>query len=155
MRRILLVSLLAVAAACFVQAQGTGGSEAEKLKQEVIKFEDEHTQAVKQRDTAALDRIFADDIVWVPPSGDLLPKSQVLAENRSGKLNMATIEHRDFHFDIYGNTVVVTGLSTSRIEYGDKVSYGPRRFVNVYVKQDGRWQIVVHTVTDVKSDAPR
>jgi hypothetical protein len=30
-----------------------------------------------------------------------------------------------------------------------ETSIGPRRFTNVWVKQDGDWKLVVHHVTDI------
>ena len=45
--------------------------------------------------------------------------------------------------------MVVTGHSTSVLEYKGKLFDAPRLFTDVYVKMDGRWQLVVHHVSDL------
>ena len=65
---------------------------------------------------------------------------------------LAPMKHDDILIRVYGNTVVLTGRSVGTFNYNGKVSEGPRRFTNVYVKKDGRWQLVAHQSTDTKKD---
>ena len=120
---------------------------AEETKKEVLKFEDERNQAILNRDTKTLDRMYADEITWTMSNGDLLNKQQVLANIGSENQRLFTIQHSDRRIHVFGNTVVLTASSSSSERYKDKMITVPRRFTNVYVKQDGQWKLVVHTVT--------
>jgi ketosteroid isomerase-like protein len=120
---------------------------AEETKKDVLKFEDERNQAILNRDTKTLDRMYADEITWTMSNGDLLNKQQVLANIGSENQRLFSIQHSDRRIHVFGNTVILTATSNSSERYKDKMITVPRRFTNVYVKQDGEWKLVVHTVT--------
>ena len=150
MRRILLIPLLTVLFLGIAKGQETTTTvaDAEEAKRQVLKIEDDLNQAILARDTEVLDRIFAGDMAWTA-RGALLNKAQVLADFRSGNLHFNALKHDDIRLRVFGSTVVVTGYSTSSLQYQGKVSNGPRLFTSVYVKLDGRWQLVAHQVTDL------
>ena len=152
MRRILLLSALTIALVWTAKGQGTSGNQGyvvEKAKEEVLKVEDEMNQAIEKGDVNTLGRIFADDFTVTNPSGKIITRAQDLAEIRSGENNLVALDHDDIHLRVYGNTVLLSGRSRSTLQYKGKVSKGPRRFTNVYVKEDGQWRIVDHHVTNV------
>src|SRR3981189_1693791 len=82
-------------------------------------------------------------------AGALLPKAQHLGDLKGRALNFRSFKHDDVQVTVHGNTGVVTGISTSAVDYKGTVSSSPRRFVNVYAKQDGRWLCVAHMETPV------
>lgn len=150
MRRIFLLPLLTVALVGLAKGQGTDRNDAksdEEIKKELLKFEDERNAAILKHDTAVLDRMYADGIVWIMSNGDLLTKAQVLANIGSGNQLLSSIQHSDRHLHVYGNTVVLTAQSVSRERYKGKDVTIPRRFTNVYVKRNGQWMVVSHSVT--------
>jgi uncharacterized protein (TIGR02246 family) len=157
MRRILLLflpPLLTVAFAGLVQGQGTDQNDsaaAEGIKKEIMKVEEERNQAMLHKDTAVLARMYDDDIAWTNPSGENLDKAQVLADLKTGRQKFFNIQHDQIHMTVYGSdVVVVTGRSTSFLQYKEKVSRNiERRFMNVYQKQDGQWKLIVHHQTPV------
>jgi ketosteroid isomerase-like protein len=51
---------------------------------------------------------------------------------------------------MHGDTGFVTGISKSVVEYRGSVSTGSRRFLNVFVKKDGRWQLVAHVEANIE-----
>ena len=119
----------------------------EETKKDVLKFEDERNQAILNRDTTTLDRMYADEITWTMSNGDLLNKQQVLGNIGSENQRLFSIQHSDRRIHVFGNTVILTATSNSSERYKDKMITVPRRFTNVYVKQGGQWKLVVHTVT--------
>lgn len=149
-QRVLLLLIIALACAGSFRTQAESGREAdvEETKTEVLQVEREMTEASAKADVKALDRIFADDLVWTA-RGDVLNKSQVLSDFQSGNDKLSQPNHFDIHLHVYGNTVVLTGRSTSTVRYKGKISHGPRLYTQVYIKLDGRWQLVSHQVTDV------
>ena len=148
MRRILLILFVGLVLVPAMGRRVSGQNDAaEETKKEVLKFEDERNQAILNRDTKTLDRMYADEITWTMSNGDLLNKQQVLANIGSENQRLFTIQHSDRRFHVFGNTVVLTANSSSSERYKDKMVTVPRRFTNVYVKQDGQWRLVVHTAT--------
>ena len=155
MRRMFLLPLLTFALAAFVKGQETSSSKAhadQAIKKEIFKVEQVQDEAILKGDTAVLNRIYADNFAYSNQFGVLIPRDQVLANFRSGKAKLAAIQHDDVRMRVYGSTVVLTGISRGTYRYKSKVSKGPRTFTSVYVKMDGRWQLVAHTATDTDPD---
>lgn len=167
MRRFFILSLITVTS-CWIAGLRAGQSSAtsdETIVKEVLKVEDERIQAHQNHDRAAMERIYADDLVWTFPTGERLTKAQFLDIILNGKLKpyvvsdgvqkpVTTIKQEDRHFYVFGNTVVVTRYAPMMELYNGKPLPHPRRFFNVYVKQDGRWQLVTHHSTPVAEQSP-
>jgi ketosteroid isomerase-like protein len=58
-------------------------------------------------------------------------------------------QHADVQVTIHGNTGIVTGVSTTAVQYKGNAMNGSRKFVNVYAKENGQWRCVVHFETPV------
>jgi ketosteroid isomerase-like protein len=145
MRRILLISLLTVALAGTSRAQGTAKSQADaKTEEEVLKVEREKDQAMQKGDLATLTRVYADDLIFVNPRGEVLSKAQRLADVRPGSLDYQDFKREDYTLHVYGNTVVLTGVSKSVLHNHGKLIRTPRQFMQVYVKEGGQWRMVAH-----------
>ena len=150
-RWVLLLSLLMIATLALVTAQQSLGKDAqaiEDLKDEVLKIEEDRNQALQKGDADALDHIYSDDLVYTNARGYVLTKAQHLADVRTRNLRMASFNHSDVEVRVHGNTGIVTGTSTSLVEYKGVASSSPRRYVNVYVKENGLWRCAVHFETN-------
>jgi ketosteroid isomerase-like protein len=120
-----------------------------EAEQEVLKVEEELDRAFAEGDTATLDRIWADDVVYTSANGRVLDKAQYLARFRSGTRTFDSFAHDDIRVRLYENMAIVTGRSTSVLHDAGRLSAGPRRFTHIYVKRGGRWRLVAHQVTDI------
>ncbi len=148
-RRLLLIVLSAVAFLGLAKWAAKSAAAAGEIKDEVLKIEEERNQALPKGDVAALARIYADDLVYTNATGALLTKEQHLADLKGRTLNFRSFKHDNVEVRVHGNTGIVTGISTSAVDYQGTVSSSPRRFMNVYVKQDGRWLCTAHMETPV------
>ena len=120
------------------------------LKEEILKVSDEREQALAKGDVAALDRIDADDLVYTNWRGVTLTKAEHQADVKARNVSFqSNFKHADVQVVIHGNTGIVTGLSTTNVVYKGSVMNGSRKFVNVFVKEDGQWRCVVHFETPV------
>jgi hypothetical protein len=128
-----------------------GAQESEAAKAEVLKVSAQFDAAREAKDRATIERILADGLSWTA-RGDRLNKAQVIADIFSNNLHFKYFAHDNVTARAFGNTVVVTGHSTSVLEYKGKLFDAPRLFTDVYVKMDGRWQMVVHHVSDLAKD---
>lgn len=130
-------------------ANSTTSASVEQLKQEVLKVEAERNAAIMKGDVATLDKMYSDEIAWTNPRGELLTKSEILSHLQSGEQKFFSIKHSDRQMHVYGNTVVMTVFTRSSVRYKGKTSDAPRRFTNVFVKENGHWLLVVHHATPV------
>jgi ketosteroid isomerase-like protein len=145
----LALPLLLIALTGFARAQETTRAKSdEAAKAEVFKVSARLDEARAAKDRAALERILADELSWIA-RGDRLNKAQVIADILSNNLHFKSFAHDSVAANVFGNTVIVTGHSTSVLEYRGKLFDAPRLFTDVYVKMDGRWQLVVHHVSEL------
>jgi ketosteroid isomerase-like protein len=149
MRRLPLVILVALAFLGLARWTMKSAAAAEDIKNEVMKAEDARNAALPKGDIAALEKIYADDLIYTNARGETLTKAQHLADLKGRKLNFQSFKHNDVQVHVYGNTGIVTGVSTSAVSYKGSVSSSPRKFMNVYVEQNGRWLCVAHVETPV------
>ena len=162
-RRILLLPFLAIAFFGFVKGQGTTKIQddpvGEAAKQEVLNVIKGYDQATKTGDADARAPLFNDDMLCISERfgrGEILTKTQVLDLHPSGKIQTISHTHDNIRMQAFGgNTVIVTGHSTTVMRYKGRLSKGPRLFTFVFVKLNGRWQIVAQHISDIpKGDAP-
>src|SRR5579863_4575756 len=110
MRRMVLYLVLTVVGMGIYPIKAAGHVDAgstEKTKKEIIKVEEEVIQAISKDDANTLDRICADEIVWLTPTGQFLTKTEVLANIHSRNLMGFSIKSDEKELHVYGDTVVV------------------------------------------------
>jgi hypothetical protein len=176
MRQFLLLPLLATLSAALVQGQMTPhtkvypvptsaeGAVAEYETREQLKVLDDfmeskylvkYDQALKTNDKEAFEGMVADQAVYVAErfgKGQMQSKADFLASFGEKKV-VHVIEHKADHVRLraFGdNAVLMTGNSTSLFTYQGKMSHTSRMFEIVYMKLDGRWQLVSHSIMDYK-----
>jgi uncharacterized protein (TIGR02246 family) len=130
------------------QPTATSGSSASE-EEAVLSFEREWTEAMIGKDAAALDRILADDFTEIDPMGMTHTKEAALANAKSGDLVFESFTPRDMKARVYGDTAVVTGLSTVKGTHKGQDISGDYRFTDTLVKRNGRWQAVASQATGV------
>jgi ketosteroid isomerase-like protein len=121
----------------------------DKARTEVLQAETDEGDAILKGDIKTLDRLWSDELLYTNQKGELHTKAEHLAEFQSGVRKFDSYKHEDLRVHVYPDMVVVNGRSTSTVHDQGETSIGPRRFTNVWVKQDGNWKLVVHHVTDV------
>jgi ketosteroid isomerase-like protein len=124
-----------------------GGKAVADMKSEVMKAEDGRNEALKKGDADALAKLYTDDLIYTNALGLTLTKEQHLADIRSRKLILTAQKHSDVQVRMHGNAGFVTGISTSMVDFHGNKSDSPRKFLNVYVKENGVWKCAVHFET--------
>ncbi|MGH9376912.1 MAG: nuclear transport factor 2 family protein [Terriglobia bacterium] len=148
MRRFLLSAVMSVALVSIVGTQIAVAQGAdETAKQEILKIQDEWNQALVKKDLSFIRQLYDDNIAYTNTQGVMLTKARLIDLYKSGVLIFYRMSHDDIKVNIFGETAVLTGRSTSKMAYKGRVSYGPRRFTNVFVKENGRWRLVAHQVS--------
>jgi hypothetical protein len=90
-----------------------------------------------------LNRIYADEFTSTNASGQVRNKAAVMAARVSGKISAQSYEVDEVTIRIYGDTAIAR--TSERIE-GNTFS-GRSRHLRVFVKRDGRWQLVASHMT--------
>ena len=112
------------------------------LGQEIIALDRQRIDAMCNQDVAALEKLLADDLVYTHSSARVDTKQSLIGNMQSGQTVYQAIETSDVRAQAFGDAVVLTGLArVSVTSQGRPNSFGIR-FVNVYGKRDGRWQMV-------------
>ena len=144
MRRTIVIAVLVLIAASilFGQKENTPTTQTRTVDQVIRDVDHERIQAQIGADTAALDRIYADDFTGIGPSGTVRTKAQVIADFTSGDLKYQSITIDDVQVRVYQDTAVETGRSTMIGQDKGKVVPRDNRFTRVWIKQQGRWRLV-------------
>ncbi len=117
------------------------------MQEELLKLENEFARAVTNNDTDAVDGFLADDWIVVDPDGGIIDKARFLGVIKSGVLSHELMESADLRVRLYGNTAVVTGLTTTKGKFMGQDFTSCERATDVFVKQNNRWRCVFTQLT--------
>ena len=127
--------------------QGTAIQSADEA--ELQRLEVEWDAAHMRGDAAALDRLFADDLVVQVPGMRAMTKSDSLAVFASGRMKFDRYESSETKVRLYGATAVVTGrIRRTRTNGGNKYE-DDWRFTKVYLRNAKGWQVVSFHASNV------
>jgi hypothetical protein len=144
---ILLPLFFMVLASAPLKAGDTQSNHDEQIKKEVLGVENQLNQALLHADIGTLDRIYSDNLAYMNAGGEVMTKAEVLSKFKSGEIKLLTLGRDDIRLRVFGDAVILYGISTAALEYKGRVSYGPRRFTNAYVKVNGEWRLASHNVS--------
>jgi len=117
-------------------------------EQEVRQMIQKYRSALLQRDIPVLEKIWADDYVFVNASGEVLTKAQRLSNLKSGATSLDSInEEENITVRVYQNSAVVTSRVTLKGQYSGKQISGQYRSTLVWVKGSAGWQLVSNQLT--------
>jgi ketosteroid isomerase-like protein len=148
-RRMIAVALSVLGFFAIAWRTAKSAARPEDAKEEILKVDEERNQALQKGDVATLERIYSDDLVYTNASGAILTKAQHLTELKGRSLNFISFKHEDVQVTVHGDAGFLTGISKSVVEYHGSVSQSMRRFLNVFMKKDGQWQVVAHFEADM------
>jgi ketosteroid isomerase-like protein len=132
------------------------------LEAELVKMEREWAAAAETHNAEAVRRIVADDAVIVYPDGTAATKADEVRAIESGAITAdswalldpkATLINPDTAY-LTGRSVVKNGkYKDANMKRAIDIS-GEYRFLNIYARRDGKWQVVASQATKVENPAP-
>lgn len=137
-----LVLSLPVTAHAQRQQGRADSSRAATAREELLVLEQRWNDAHIYGDTASLFRLWADDIIVIVPDMRPFTKDDLKAFWRSGRSNITRHETSDVTVRGYDNTAVVEGRLRRQQSFSGRVETNEWRFTKIYVKRNGRWQVV-------------
>jgi len=115
---------------------------------ELTRLEGVWNDAHLRGDAAALDRLWADDLVAIVPKMTPLPKQDALGFLRSGRMKFLRYDSSDLAVRVYGDSAVATGRLVRARELGGQTMQDNWRFTKVYVRRAGQWRVVAFHASD-------
>ena len=136
MKHILIIAMTLACCLPTAKAQTAASAEREVRNLELLRF-----QAIEKADVATLDRIISDDLIYTHSSGLRQSKFDVIGV-LGGDMKYESITPYDVRVRIYDGTAIVAGRASINIKArGEKESF-EICYLDVYVKQEGGWQMV-------------
>jgi hypothetical protein len=98
--------------------------------------------AMVNRDVPALNLLLADELVYVHSSSTRQSKSEHIHDTEMGRAIYRRIDAREQEPHVYGQTGVIQGVATFATGAEGRESTFTLRYTDVYVRREGRWQMV-------------
>ena len=153
MKHLLLASLISFVALPLALSQAPSSTDTKTAEQEVKQMIEQYRTALTKKDTAALERIWADDYTFINASGAVVTKAERLANLKSGATSLDTIvTDPDMKIRVYGGDVAVAiNRVTLKGKYSGKATSGQFQASIVWAKTPSGWQLVCNQITPVTS----
>ena len=136
MKKIVMILMIAFAATAAAFGQTN------KNEQAVRQTVNDLTAALAKNDAAALERIYADDYIFVGDDGTMMTKKERIAAFRSGELKYESINSEVLGIRFYKDTAVAMTRFTTKFAPGGKFNGGRAVATLTFVKMKGGWQLV-------------
>ena len=114
-----------------------------KAVQQIVEFRNRYVEAEENKDIAYLNKILAKGFFALNPQGQLLGKAQQIENLRRTDRVFHVLNPREtrVHFYDNGNVAILTERVTVDGEDKGRHFGGEFRFVRIFVKQHGNWQV--------------
>jgi ketosteroid isomerase-like protein len=155
MKHILLSVLITIVAAApiLAQSESKAAPSNRRVERQLIELERQLSDALVKQDVAVLDRLWSNDLVFTFPNGKVSNKAERLAGQKPAaqpSQSESETSNDEVKVYLYGNSAVVTVLSTWSGKVNNQEYSGQFQATHVWVKQEGRWQLVAAHVSPVK-----
>jgi len=120
---------------------GTGQAFADTAA-DVANLEQERMTAYVKSDVAALDRIFADDLVYIHSNGVPDTKAAVVQSFASGDLKISRFDAEEIKVRQIGDVMVAVGLVHVDLVNKGTAAKFDIRYTAIYANQGGQWRLV-------------
>ncbi len=118
-------------------------------EEEVMLVENAWTRAHLDGDVATLEHLMADDYLKIEMDGSVSDRAATLAKYTPETRYWNYVAGDEYSVRVYGDTAVVIGRWTARgMNHGARFDYAAR-FLSVYVKRAGQWQMVSEQSTEI------
>ncbi|MEO6394026.1 MAG: nuclear transport factor 2 family protein [Pyrinomonadaceae bacterium] len=134
----IVLTLLLVAVGAFAQGKPS------KTENELMQLERDIGTANVARDKKFFERIEAAECIFTDSGGGITTRAEDIAslDQPPGDTKLIKYEVDEMKVFDYGKTAVVFGRVTTTLKNKDREIVNRSRFTDVFVKRDGRWQIV-------------
>jgi ketosteroid isomerase-like protein len=108
----------------------------------ITRLEHEWVAAIEKKDSATLDRLIAADFVGTSPTAHTYTKANAIDDLKDGNYVVDKMDLDEASVNVYGTTAVSFTSQEEKSKYAGTDTSGHYHFTDVWVKKDGRWQVV-------------
>lgn len=120
----------------------------------ILGLEKAWNQALEEKNTKALDMILASTFVSVDIDGSVSSRSEFLASIASPDYRPSQAVTEESNVKVYGDAAVVVGIFRVKGTEKGKPYVHRERFVDTWIKTNGKWQCVATTSTLIAAKRP-
>jgi ketosteroid isomerase-like protein len=120
----------------------------------VLGLEKAWNRALEEKNAKALDMVLADTFVSVDTDGSVSSKREFLASIESPDYQPSQAVTEESNVKVYGNAAVVVGIFRVKGKEKGKPYVHRERFVDTWIKSNGKWQCVATTSTLIAAKHP-
>jgi ketosteroid isomerase-like protein len=120
------------------------------VERELTQLVKELNRAIVAGDHTFLDRILHQDYIHFRPAGTVENRAQYVDNRRTGRVDYDSVVENDMKVRVYGDTAVVTYRSAAKGKDPEGAIDEERRSTHLFVRRDGRWQLVHTQVTPIQ-----
>ena len=117
------------------------------MEEELLKLEKAFAEAIVKNDLNGIEQLVTDDWIIIDPNGEIVDRARFFEVIKSGALTHEIMESEDFHVRVYGDSAVVTAITSTRGKFMGQEFSTRERASDVFVKRDERWQCVLTHLT--------
>ena len=144
-----LALIVIVVTGCLSASAPARAKKSDTVAEQLRQIEQRLIKAAVEMDVETYSNFLADDWTTIDLTGHVLTKAQVVQEFSSKKRRIESGVIDDVAVRELGGVAVVTGRSTLTGTYENKSVTVVLRFTDVFVKRNGRWQVVASQGTQV------
>ena len=130
-----------IASCSVVLLMVSGAAWSDTAEDDVSRAEDARYDIMIRNDQAALNAILADEFVYHQPTGAIVPKATYLENLKSGEVKINSARRENVTIHVYGDTATAMGDAMVDVVRKGEPQKAHYRYLNVWVKRDGRWQL--------------
>lgn len=123
-----------------------------KARHEIQAIEEQWHKALERVDVDWLDRLLSDDWTITNGSGQMISKSELLSDLRSGGIRYESSTPSEIKIRLHGNTAVVTKVSTDKTSYSGQPGGGRAQMTDVFAKEHGQWHCIASHASRLPSE---
>ena len=114
-------------------------------------MEEARVQAMLAGNLPVLNKFLSADLTYVHSGGQLETKSEFIERLKTGHLRYRRLDREEVRARVYWETAVITGRAHVEVDADGEQRAFEIRFLDVWVRQNGRWQMVAWESTRLTS----
>jgi hypothetical protein len=114
----------------------------ENVESLITKLELNWALAIVNKDTTALERLLAKEFNGTTSTGYTYGREMAITDLKNGIYDVTMMNLDQIDVNVFGNTAVAFTSQNEISKYGDLDFSGHYHYTDVWVKRNGRWQVV-------------
>jgi ketosteroid isomerase-like protein len=146
-RTLFLAGAALTAALALPLARSADRADRKADEAELTRLSNHWDQVIVAKQQKAIAENMADDFRIIDGHGNVENKTQFVAGVMDAKLTIDPYTVEDFEVRFYGDVALLSGRTLMTGTYDGEKFTSNYRYIDIYVKRDGRWKIVSVQIT--------